>query len=99
MGLKQSTKNRQGRTSLAGFTYWILREGRLDGSRYAARTQATGAGVNVTGRTVNQRFDALYIGLPGAVASSVRVGYPNTEADALAANIAFCHNLHLLLVG
>ena len=56
-----------------------------------AGTQATGAGVNPLRRTVDDGLDALDIGLPSAVRTSVRVGYANTECYTLAAEITFCH--------
>ena len=47
-------------------------------------------------RTVDNRLDALDVGLPRAVGSSVRVGNLNPKRDALAADTALCHWLHLL---
>ena len=49
--------------------------------------------------TVNDRFDTLDVGLPCTVGSSVRMGDLDTERNALAANIALCHQLHLLATG
>ena len=49
--------------------------------------------------TVNDRFDTLDVGLPCTVGSSVRMGDLNTERNALAADIALCHQLHLLAIG
>ena len=47
------------------------------------------------GRTVYDRLDALDIGLPGAVGTTMGVRYLNPEDDALTAEITFGHSLHL----
>ena len=49
--------------------------------------------------TVNDRLDALDVGLPSSVGTSVGMGDLNAERNALAANIALCHQLHLLATG
>ena len=49
--------------------------------------------------TVNDRLDTLDVGLPCTVGSSVRMGDLNAERNALAADIALCHQLHLLAIG
>ena len=46
--------------------------------------------------TVNDRLDALDVGLPSSVGTSVGMGDLNAERNALAADIAFCHQLPLL---
>ena len=46
--------------------------------------------------TVNNRLDALDVGLPHPVGTSVGVGNLNSERNTLAANIALSHWLHLL---
>ena len=56
-----------------------------------ARSQASGASVNVTGSAVNYCLYSLYIGLPGSVGSSVRVGYLDTIYNLLAAVLTLCH--------
>ena len=56
------------------------------------RTQAAGAGVDITGRTVNHSFHSFYVGLPSSVGTSVGMGDLNAERNALAANIALCHH-------
>ena len=45
------------------------------------------------GRAVDDRLDALHIGLPGAVGAAVRVGHLNTEHDTLVAKFTFGHSL------
>ena len=63
---------------------------------YLAGAQASGANINVAGRTLHDRFHALDIGLPSTVGTTVRVRDLNTKRDALAADFAFCHSWHLL---
>ena len=46
--------------------------------------------------TVNNRLDALDVGLPHPIGTSVGVGNLNSERNTLAANIALSHWLHLL---
>ena len=59
------------------------------------RSQASGANINLLFAAVNDCIDLLYIRLPAAVASSVRVGYSDAESNALSTDITFCHDLHL----
>ena len=49
------------------------------------------------GRAVHDGLDALHIGLPGTVGSSVGVGDLNAEGNALIAEFALCHLLKHLL--
>ena len=49
--------------------------------------------------TVNNRLDALDVGLPCSVRTSMGMGNLDAERHALAADIAFCHQLHLLAIG
>ena len=63
---------------------------------YLAGAQASGANINVAGRTLHDRFHALDIGLPSTVGTTVRVRNLDTKRDALAADLAFCHSWHLL---
>ena len=60
------------------------------------RTQASCADIYMARSTVNDRLDTFDVGLPCTVSTSVRVGDLDTECHALAADIAFCHQLHLL---
>ena len=50
----------------------------------------------MAGRTLHDCLDALDIGLPCTIGTTVRVGDLNTKCDALAADFAFCHSWHLL---
>lgn len=61
-----------------------------------AGAQASGANIDVAGRTLHDCFDALDIGLPCTVGTTVRVRDLNTKSNALAADFAFCHSWHLL---
>ena len=63
----------------------------LDGAGYLAGTNAAGAGVNVLGRTVYHSLNSSYIGLPGPVGSSMRMGNLNAESNTLTADVALCH--------
>ena len=63
------------------------------------RTQASCTDIYMARSTVNDRLDALDVGLPRTVRTSVRMGDLDTECYALAADIAFCHQLHLLAIG
>ena len=63
---------------------------------YLTGAQASGANINVAGRALHDCFDALDIGLPCTIGTTVRVGDLNTKCDALAADFAFCHSWHLL---
>ena len=40
---------------------------------------------------VDNCLNALYVGFPSSVGSSMRVGNLNSERDVLTADIAFCH--------
>jgi len=57
------------------------------------RTEASGAHINVLGRTIHDRLDPLHVGLPGPVGAAVGVGNLVAEHNALAAKITFRHSL------
>ena len=63
---------------------------------YLTGAQASGANIDVAGRTLHDCFDTLDIGLPSTVGTTVRVRDLNTKRNALAADFAFCHCSHLL---
>ena len=52
----------------------------------------------MAGRTVDDRLDALDIGLPSTIGAAMGVGDLNTKGHALVAKLALCHPLHLLAV-
>ena len=58
--------------------------------------EASGANVDVAGRALHDRLDALDIGLPCTVGTTVRVRDLDTKSNALAADFTFCHSWHLL---
>ena len=68
----------------------------LDGPLNLVGTEASGTSVHMARSTVNNSLNALDVGLPGSVGTSVRVGNLNTEGHALATKITLSHSLHLL---
>ena len=62
-----------------------------------AAAEATGAHIDVLGSTVYDSLNALYVGLPCTVGSSVRVADCDTESHALIAKFTLCHFLKHLL--
>ena len=67
-----------------------------DGALNLVRTQASRTDIDMARGTVNNRLDALDVGLPCSVRTSMGMGNLDAERHALAADIAFCHQLHLL---
>ena len=67
----------------------------LDGALDLVGTKASRTDVNMARSTVNNSFYALDVGLPSSVGTSVGVRDFDTKGHALAADIAFCHLLHL----
>ena len=63
-----------------------------------AGTEAAGAHIYVLRRTVHNRLYALNVGLPGAIGTPMRVRDLDAEADTLAAEITFGHDLTSSLV-
>ena len=66
-----------------------------DGTFNLAGTEASRTDIDMAGRTVDDRLDALHVGLPCTVGTSVGMGNLNTKRYTLAANIALCQLLHL----
>ena len=50
----------------------------------------------MAGRAVNNCLNALHIGLPGTIGTSVGMGNLDTETDTLIAKLALSHPFHLL---
>ena len=69
---------------------------KLDGALNLVGTKASSTDVDMARSTVNNSLYALDVGLPSSVRTSVRVRDFDTKGHALAADIAFCHLLHLL---
>ena len=74
----------------------LLIAGKSDSPLDLVGTEASGTGVHMARSPVDNRLDALYIGLPSTVGASVGVGNLNTKGNALATIITLRHSLHLL---
>ena len=62
-----------------------------------AAAQTTGACVDMLGSTVHDHLNALDVGLPSTVGTSVRMAHLDAERNTLIAIFALCHlMLHLL---
>ena len=70
-----------------------------DGPLNLVGTEASGTSVHMARSTIDNRLDALDVGLPGTVGTSVGVGNLNAEGHALATIITLSHSLHLLSPG
>ena len=70
-----------------------------DGPLDLVGTETSGTGVHMARSSVDNGLDALHIGLPSTVGTSVGVGNLNAEGNALATIITLCHSLHLLSAG
>ena len=58
-----------------------------------ARTEAVSTHIDVLRGAVDDRLDALYVGLPGTIGAAVRVGNLNAEYNALVTKFTFSHSL------
>ena len=58
-------------------------------------TETSGTSVHMARSTIDDCLDALHIGLPGSVGTTVGVRDLDAESHALAADIALSHSLHL----
>ena len=68
----------------------------LDGPFNLVGTEASGTSVHMARSPVDNGLDALYIGLPGTVGTTVGVGHLDTKGHALTTKITLRHSLHLL---
>ena len=68
-----------------------------NGSCNLTGAKAASASVNSLGSSVDNCLNSLYVGLPGSVGTSVRMGNLNAEGHIFTAEIAFCHVSHLLV--
>ena len=66
-----------------------------DGPLNLIGTEASGTSVHMAGSSIHDCLDALDVGLPFAVGTSVGVGNLNTKGNALATKITLRHSLHL----
>ena len=67
----------------------------LDGPLNLVGTEASGTSVHMARSTVDNSLNALDVGLPGSVGTSVGVGNLNTKGNALTTIITLRHSLHL----
>ena len=70
----------------------------LDRAGNFTGTQAPGTNIHMARRTINQSLHALDVGLPGTIGTTMRVGNLDTKGNALIAELALSHPLHLLAV-
>ena len=67
----------------------------LDGALNLVGAEASGTCVNMAGSSVDHSLNALNVGLPGTVGTSVGVRDLNAEGHALTTKITLSHSLHL----
>ena len=70
----------------------------LDRSGDLTGTHTPGTNIHMAGGTVDDCLHTLYVGLPGTIGTTMRVGNLDTEGYALIAKLALSHPLHLLAV-
>ena len=66
-----------------------------DGALDLVGAEASGTSVHMAGSSVHDSLNALNVGLPCTIGTSVGVGDLDTEGYALATKITFRHLLHL----
>ena len=69
--------------------------GKSDGALDLIGAEASGTSVHMAGSSVNDSLNALDVGLPCTIGTSVGVGDLDTEGYALATKITLRHLLHL----
>ena len=70
----------------------------LDRSGDLTGTHTPGTNIHMAGGTVDDCLHTLHVGLPGTIGTTMRVGDLNAESNALIAELALSHPLHLLAV-
>ena len=60
--------------------------------------QAPCTDVDMARSSIDDRLHALDVGFPGSIGTSVGMGDLNAECNALAADFALSHSLHLLAI-
>ena len=73
------------------FVEWPAIRISLDSAGDFASAQATGACVDILGRTLHDRLDTTDIRLPGTVGTAMRVGNLDTKGNTLAAAFTLSH--------
>ena len=74
----------------------VKMQGLLDCPLNLVGAEASGTSVHMARSTVDNSLDALDVGLPSSVGTSVGVRDLNTKGNALATIITLSHSLHLL---
>ena len=69
--------------------------GKSDGALNLVGAEASGTCVNMAGSSVDHSLNALNVGLPGTVGTSVGVRNLDTKGYALTTKITLSHSLHL----
>ena len=69
-----------------------------DRSGDLAGTHTPGTNIHMAGRAVDNCLHTLHIGLPHPIGTPMRVRDLDAERNALIAELALCHPLHLLAV-
>ena len=69
-----------------------------DRSGDLAGTHTPGTNIHMAGRAIDDRLHTLHIGLPHPIGTPVRVRDLDAEGNALIAELALSHPLHLLAV-
>ena len=88
-------RNKKSRTVVRD---WFAVCSESDRSGDLTGTHTPGTNIHMAGGTVDDCLHALDVGLPCAIGAAVRVRHSNTESNALIAELALCHPLHLLAV-
>lgn len=70
----------------------------LDRSGDFTGTHTPGTNIHMAGGTIDDRLHTLHIGLPGTIGTPMRVRDLDAERNALIAELALSHPLHLLAV-
>ena len=86
------TKKKKDRSFDLSFYY----AAKSDSALNLVGAEAAGTSVHMARSAVDDSLNALDVGLPSTVGTSVGVGNLNTEGHALATKITLRHSLHLL---
>ena len=70
----------------------------LDRSGDLTGTHTPGTNIHMAGGTIDNCLHTLHVGFPGTIGTTMRVGDLNAESNALIAELALSHPLHLLAV-
>ena len=73
--------------------------GKSDGALNLVGAEASGTCVNMAGSSVNDSLDALDVGLPCTIGTSVGMGNLDTKGHALATKITLSHFIAPPIIG